>query len=110
MIALVALSIPLASRPQPSLRVYRIGFLVPRSSANFGGRVDAFRAGLRELGYVEGTNLTIDWRFADGNYDRLPALADQLIQAKIVTRSGSSRCGAAYPRCCRTVRWQKRAD
>jgi putative ABC transport system substrate-binding protein len=38
---------------------------------------------MRELGYIEGTNLTIDWRFADGEYDRLPALAHQLVQSKI---------------------------
>jgi len=83
LIALAALSVSFSSRSQTSLHVYRIGFLVPRSSANFGGRVDAFRAGLRELGYVEGKNLTIEWRFADGEYDRLPALAYQLIQSKI---------------------------
>ena len=83
MIALVALGVPLSSWPQPSLRVYRVGFLVPRSSANFGGRIEAFRAGMRELGYIEGANLSIDWRFADGEYDRLPALASQLIQSKI---------------------------
>jgi putative ABC transport system substrate-binding protein len=83
MIALAALSTSFSSLSQTSLHVYRIGFLVPRSSANFGGRVEAFRAGLRNLGYVEGKNLTIEWRFADGEYDRLPALADQLIQSKI---------------------------
>jgi len=81
-IALVALVVPLSSWPQTS-RVYRVGFLVPRSSADFGGRIGAFRTGMRELGYIEGTNLTIDWRFADGEYDRLPALANQLVQSKI---------------------------
>jgi len=83
MIALAALGVPLYARSQASFRVYRIGFLVPRSSANFRGRIEAFRNGMRELGYVERVNLTIDWRFADGDYDRLPALANQLIQSKI---------------------------
>lgn len=83
MIALAAMSMSFPLLSQTSLRVYRIGFLVPRSSANFGGRVEAFRAGLRELGYVEGKNLAIEWRFADGDYGRLPALAHELIQSKV---------------------------
>ena len=83
MIALAALSMSFSAMSQTLPHVYRIGFLVPRSSANFSGRVEAFRAGLRDLGYVEGKDLTIEWRFADGEYDRLPALARQLIQSKI---------------------------
>ena len=43
----------------------------------------AFQTGLRELGYVEGKTLTIEWRFADGEYGRLPALANELIQSRI---------------------------
>ena len=83
MIALAAMSMSFSSLSQTSLHVYRIGFLVPRSSDNFGSRLEAFRAGLRELGYAEGKNLAIEWCFADGEYDRLPALANQLIQSKI---------------------------
>jgi len=83
MIALVALSMPVCAPAQTTPHVYHIGFLVPRSAANFAGRMEAFRAGMRDLGYVEGKNLTIEWRFADGEYDRLPALARQLIQSKI---------------------------
>jgi putative ABC transport system substrate-binding protein len=82
-IALAALSVSFSARSQGSPRVYRIGFLVPRSSANFGGRVAAFRAGMQELGYFEGKNLAIEWRFADGDYTQLPALANQLVQSKI---------------------------
>jgi putative ABC transport system substrate-binding protein len=83
MIALAALSVPFSSLSQTSLHIHRIGFLVPRSSANFKGRVEAFQTGLRELGYVEGKNLAVEWRFADGEYGRLPALANELIQSKI---------------------------
>jgi putative ABC transport system substrate-binding protein len=82
-IALAALSVPFSALSQTPLRAYRIGFLVPRSSANFKGRVEAFQTGLRELGYVEGKNLTIEWRFADGEYGRLPMLANELIQSRI---------------------------
>lgn len=63
--------------------LYRVGFLVPRSSTTFANRMDAFRDGMRQLGYVEGRNLTIEWRFADGDYDRLPKLASELAQAKV---------------------------
>jgi putative ABC transport system substrate-binding protein len=81
--ALATLGTPFTALSQDATRNYRIGFLVPRSSANFGSRIEAFRAGLRALGYVEGRNVTIDWRFADGDYQRLPALANELIASKI---------------------------
>jgi putative ABC transport system substrate-binding protein len=71
----------------------RIGFLAPLSRstpAQPDVYYDAFVAGMRELGYVEGKNLTIDWRFADGKFDQLPALAAELAALKpevIVTHS-----------------------
>ncbi|MFO1313296.1 MAG: hypothetical protein U1F41_14655 [Burkholderiales bacterium] len=64
LIALAAARLPLA---QPASRVYRVGFLIPRSPVNFANRLDAFRSGMRELGYVEGRDLVIEWRFADGD-------------------------------------------
>jgi putative ABC transport system substrate-binding protein len=91
-VALSVLSMPLAALAQAppaaggspaSPTVYRIGFLVPRSSAAFTDRVDAFRDGMRQLGYIEGRNLAIEWRFADGDYHRLPKLAGELVQAKV---------------------------
>jgi putative ABC transport system substrate-binding protein len=63
--------------------VHRVGFLIPRSSANFANRLDAFRSGMRELGYTEGKDLVIEWRFADGHYDRLPTLARELVQSRV---------------------------
>jgi len=82
-VALIALGASRAAWPQASPNAYRIGFLVPRSSANFTNRTEAFQAGMRELGYVEGKNLRIEWRFADGEYSRLPGLVNQLIQSKV---------------------------
>jgi putative ABC transport system substrate-binding protein len=65
-----------AAEPPPT-KIYRLGYLSPsRIPANEEG----FTAGLRDLGYVEGRNLTIEYRFADGQYDRLDALAAELVR------------------------------
>jgi ABC-type uncharacterized transport system substrate-binding protein len=72
---------PLVAEGQQTERVRRIGFL---SAAIPGSEVDdALRQGLREHGYVEGQNLLIEWRFAEGRYDRLPGLAAELIRLKV---------------------------
>ena len=82
-VALIALGSAWASLAQTTGKVYRVGFLVPRSSANFTNRIEAFKSGMRELGYVEGKNLEIEWRFADGDYERLPSLAGELVRSKV---------------------------
>ena len=73
---------PLASQAQP-LKVARIGFLGLVSPSSQASRVAAFRAGLRDLGWIEGRNLLIEFRWAEGNYDRLPALAEELLRLNI---------------------------
>jgi putative ABC transport system substrate-binding protein len=60
-----------------------IGFLSPRSSSDSETSFSAFRAGLRELGYVEGRSIAIEARFADGRYELLRQLAEQLVAAKV---------------------------
>ena len=70
------------AQPQPA-KVARIGVLGATSAASFTGFVDELRAGLRELGYVEGKNIVIEYRWADGNYERLPVLARELIQIRV---------------------------
>src|SRR5262245_23129974 len=60
---------------QPSAAIPRIGFLGVATPAAWAPRVDALRAGFRDLGYVEGKNIVIEYRFAEGKYDRLPELA-----------------------------------
>jgi hypothetical protein len=62
-------------------KIPRIGFLVAASEAGFASRIEAVRAGLRDLGYIEGRNITYVYRWADEYYDRLPALADELVRA-----------------------------
>jgi putative ABC transport system substrate-binding protein len=73
------LSAALAGDAQPPAKVRRIGFLAVQSSA----RVEAFWQGLRELGYVEGQNVTIERRLAEGKLDRLPGLAADLVRLKV---------------------------
>src|ERR1043166_7032750 len=66
---------------QPT-KVPRIGFLGTSPTA-IAARTEAFQQGLRELGYVEGKNIVIDWRYAEGKLDRLPALASELVRLKV---------------------------
>jgi putative ABC transport system substrate-binding protein len=78
---LLALSV--SSQAQQSKKVPRIGFLSPGSASSVTGRYEAFRYGLRELGYVEGKNIVIEQRYAEGKVDRLSALAVELVRLKV---------------------------
>ena len=71
-----------AQAQQPK-KVHRIGFLSTPSSSVISARIEAFRQGLRELGYVEGKNIVIEYRHAEGKVDRLPALAAELVRLKL---------------------------
>jgi putative ABC transport system substrate-binding protein len=78
---LFTLSLP-AQAQQPA-GIPRIGILVPASAASFSARVEAFRQRLRELGYVEGKNIVIEYRYGDGKRERLPDLAAELVRLKV---------------------------
>ena len=69
---------------QPPGKPWRIGFLSPAAATSsvWAARVESLRAGLRELGYTEGKNILIDFRWADGDLERLPALAAELVRLK----------------------------
>ena len=84
---------PLAAQGQQAGRVPRIGYLGTRTPSDFG--LDAFRQGLRELGWVEGQNIVIDYRFAEGRLDRLPDLAAELVRLKVDIIVAHSTPGAA---------------
>jgi putative tryptophan/tyrosine transport system substrate-binding protein len=81
---IIAAAWPLAARAQQVGKVPRIGYLSP-GSAKPGPLAyhDEFRRGLRELGYVEGRNIALEYRFADGNFDRLAQLAGELVQLNV---------------------------
>jgi len=76
------LIVPLAQAQQPT-KIPRIGYLTAVSLSANAARIEALRQGLRELGYVEGKNIIIEWRAADGKPDRLPALAAELVRLKV---------------------------
>jgi putative ABC transport system substrate-binding protein len=71
-----------AQAQQPE-KVPRIGFLITSSPSVIAPRIDAFRQGLRELGYVEGKNIVIERRHAEGKFDHLPALAAELVRLNV---------------------------
>ena len=79
----ILLSTPLAAEAQQPSRVWRIGLLSSASSSAGVDRLEAFKQGLRALGYVEGRNLTIEYRWAEGRDDRLPALAADLVRLRV---------------------------
>lgn len=82
-LALSLFAAPLASDAQQAGRVYRIGMLETRSTELNAANIDAFRRGLRELGYKEGQNLEIAYRSSDGRDERFPALAGELVRLKV---------------------------
>ena len=79
------LAAPLAAEAQPREKLPRVGYLSPGSPSEplRRRRLEAFRQGLRELGYVEGQNIVIEPRWAEGKYDRYPALAADLVRLKV---------------------------
>jgi putative ABC transport system substrate-binding protein len=75
-------NVSVAQAQQPT-KIPRIGFLAASSVSANATRAEAFRRGLRELGYVEGKNIVTEYRYADGKFDRLAALAAELVRLKV---------------------------
>ena len=92
----LAISGPAIQAQQPA-KVYRIGYLQAPPAAAVRGRTEAFRQGLRDLGYVEGKNIVVEWRFAEGNLDRVPELVAEFVRLKVdvIVTGGSFATGAA---------------
>jgi putative tryptophan/tyrosine transport system substrate-binding protein len=95
--AVVLLTVPPAADVQTARSLYRIGWLSSTSAASGLLNLEALRAGLRELGYIEGQNITIEARWADGRVERLPQLAAELIRipVHVLCTAGGQASGAA---------------
>jgi len=78
-----AVAWPLAARSQQSAKVPRVGFMGNSTEALEANLVGPFRDGLRELGYQEGRNIVVEYRWAEGKYERFPSLIAELIAAKV---------------------------
>ena len=101
-----AFTAPFCAQAQKQAKIWHIGFLAPRSrplsiESHFYG---AFLKGMRELGYVEGKDFVVEWRFADGNYGLLPQLAMDLVRLNVdVILTGSSPTIRAAIEATRTI-------
>ena len=86
-----------SAEAQQQNKIARIGFLAINSVSSSATSVEAFRLGLRQLGYIEGQNIIIEWRYADGRSDRLPDLAAELVRIKVdvIVTSATSPTEAA---------------
>jgi len=102
-VALGLLAAPLAAEAQQAAKVARIGFLALNVAPNPHLR-EAFLQGLRDLGYVEGRNLGIEYRDAEGKFERLPALAAELVALKVdVILAGGTAQALAAKQATRTL-------
>jgi putative ABC transport system substrate-binding protein len=92
-LALGLLATPLAAEAQQAMKVYRIGVLGNENNPPW----DGFRRGLRDLGYVDGRNLSMEWRWSEGKPDRFPALAMELVALRpdVIVASGTQGVRAA---------------
>ncbi len=100
-----ALAVPFGSFAQQQGKVWRVGFLGTRRPASLDTDfIGAFPQGMRELGYIEGKNLVIEWRFADGDGERLPGLAAELVQLKVnVILAGAVQSARAAQKATTTI-------
>jgi putative ABC transport system substrate-binding protein len=78
LVAVVLLAVAVIAEAQQPTKVPRLGYLSSVDPASESTRAEPFRLGLRELGYIEGQNIAIEYRYAEGKWDRLPELAGEL--------------------------------
>ncbi len=102
-LALGLLAAPLAAAAQPPTKVPRIGILWPSPISAVAHYLEAFRQGLRELGYVEGQNIAIEFRSAEGKWERLPDLAAELVRLKVDVIVVNTPAALAAKQATRTI-------
>jgi ABC-type uncharacterized transport system substrate-binding protein len=83
LIAVVLLAVGVAAEAQQATKVFRIGYLSPNDAATDSPRAEGIRLALRELGYIEGQNIAIEYRYAEGRPDRESGLAAELVRLKV---------------------------
>src|SRR5437016_1791473 len=83
LIGMVVVTDAAIAEAQQTTKIPRIGFLSATSPSTVAARTEAFQQGLREFRYVEGKNIVIEYRYAEGKLDRLPALAAELVGLKV---------------------------
>jgi len=83
LVGAAVIACPLAANAQQSTKTPRIGFLGNSTPALEANLIGPFRDGLRELGYEDGRNIVIEYRWAEGKYERLPILIAELLAAKV---------------------------
>ncbi len=101
-----ALTVPFGSVAQQQVKVWHVGFLSTQRRPNSieSHAYGAFVQGMRELGYLEGKNLVIEWRFADNKLERLPGLAGELVQLKVdVIVTGGTPAASAAQKATATI-------
>ena len=87
LLAAVALTTVAPAVAQQPAKIPRIGFVTSAGDPkNPGPRVEAFQRGLRELGYVEGKNIQVEYRYVEGDQDRVPSFVTELLQLKVERR------------------------
>jgi putative ABC transport system substrate-binding protein len=95
---------PLAARSQQSQKLPRIGVLLPGTPTSFAVRANAFLEGLRDLGYVEGRTIAIEWKWAEDKIERLSELAAELVRANVdVIVTGGTSAATALKSATKTV-------
>ena len=83
LVAVVLLALGVTAEAQQPKKVPRIGYLSIADPATESARSEAIRLALRELGYIEGQNIAIEYRYAEGKHDRVPELAAELVRLKV---------------------------
>jgi putative ABC transport system substrate-binding protein len=85
LVAVVLLALGVIAEAQQPKKVHRIGYLSGFDPARESTRSEGIRLALRELGYIEGQNIAIEYRFAEGKRDRVPELAAELVRLKVIS-------------------------
>ena len=105
LVATLVLVFGVAVQAQQPKKIWRIGYLVSSDPATEASRSEAIRLALRELGYTEGENIAIEYRFADQKLERLPELATELVRLKvdIIVASGADTPVRAAKNATKTI-------